>query len=93
MNVLERLKAPTPKFFRVLRNVGLALAAAAGAIMAAPITLPAALVTVASYLTVAGGVIGAVSQVVVDGESGGKIMADACGGGSAGGGAASDPIK
>jgi len=93
MNLIERLKAPTPKFFRVLRNVGLALAAVAGAIMAAPITLPAALVTVASYLTVAGGVIGAVSQVAVDGESDGKIMAASCGGGSAGGGAASDPIK
>jgi uncharacterized membrane protein YgcG len=93
MNIIERLKAPTPKFFRVLRNVGLALAAVAGAIMAAPITLPAALVTVASYLTVAGGVIGAVSQVAVDGESDGKIMSASCGGGSSGGGSSSDPIK
>jgi uncharacterized membrane protein len=93
MNIIERLKAPTPKFFRVLRNVGIALAAVAGAIMAAPISLPAALVTAASYLTVAGGVIGAVSQVAVDGESDGKVMSAACGGGSAGGGAASDPIK
>ena len=92
MNLIERLKAPTPKFFRVLRNVGLVLAAVAGAIMAAPIALPASLVTVASYLTVAGGVIGAVSQVAVDGETDGKIMSAACGGGGAGG-SGSDPVK
>jgi hypothetical protein len=85
-------KAPTPKFFRVLRNMGLALAAVSGIITAAPIALPAALVTVAGYLTIAGGVIGAVSQVAVDGESDGKIMSAACGG-SSGGGGASDPIK
>jgi len=30
MNIVQRMKAPTPKFFRVLRNVGLALAAAGG---------------------------------------------------------------
>ena len=68
MKLIERLKAPTPKFFRVLRNVGLALAAAGGALLTAPITLPVAVVTVAGYLTVAGGVITAVSQTAVDGE-------------------------
>ena len=93
MNVIERLKAPTPKFFRVLRNVGLALAAVAGAIMAAPIALPAGLVTVAGYLTVAGGVIGAVSQVAVNGESDGNIQSASCGGGGGSGGGVSDPIK
>lgn len=69
MKLIERLKAPTPKFFRVLRNVGLALAAAGGALLAAPIALPVAVVTVAGYLTVAGGVITAVSQTAVDGET------------------------
>jgi uncharacterized membrane protein HdeD (DUF308 family) len=68
MKLIERLKAPTPKFFRVLRNVGLALAAAGGALLTAPIALPVAVVTVAGYLTVAGGVITAVSQSAVDGE-------------------------
>ena len=69
MKLIERLKAPTPKFFRVLRNVGLALAAAGGALLTAPIALPVAVVTIAGYLTVAGGVITAVSQTAVDGES------------------------
>ena len=41
MSVVERVKAPTPKFFRTLRNIGLALAAVGGAIFAAPIAIPA----------------------------------------------------
>lgn len=69
MKLMERLKAPTPKFFRVLRNVGLALAAAGGALLTAPISLPMAVVTVAGYLTVVGGVMTAVSQSAVDGET------------------------
>jgi hypothetical protein len=68
MKLVERMKAPTPKFFRVLRNVGLALAAAGGAIITALIALPVAVVTVAGYLAVAGGVMTAVSQSAVDGE-------------------------
>jgi hypothetical protein len=69
MKLIQRLKAPTPKFFRVLRNVGLGLAAAGAAILTAPITLPAVVITVGGYLTVAGGVVTAVSQSAVDGET------------------------
>ena len=69
MKLLERIKAPTPKFFKVLRNVGLALAAAAGTLLAAPIALPAGIITLAGYLAVVGGVVTAVSQTVVDGET------------------------
>ena len=69
MNIVQRMKAPTPKFFRVLRKVGLALAAAGGALLAAPIALPVGLVTAAGYLTVAGAVATAVSQSAVDGET------------------------
>jgi uncharacterized membrane protein HdeD (DUF308 family) len=68
MNIVERVKAPTPKFFRVLRIIGVSLFAASGAIVTAPIALPAALVTVAGYLTVAGGVLTAVSQTAVETE-------------------------
>ena len=39
--IINRAKAPTPKFFKVLRTVGLALAAVGGTILAAPIALPA----------------------------------------------------
>ncbi|KRP30099.1 MAG: hypothetical protein ABS28_06690 [Cryomorphaceae bacterium BACL22 MAG-120619-bin32] len=65
MKITERYKKPTPTFFRKLRNIGIALAATGGAIIAAPISLPAILVTVATYLTVAGTVVTAVSQAVV----------------------------
>ena len=39
MSVVERVKAPTPKFFRTLRTVGLTLAAIGGAILAAPVAV------------------------------------------------------
>jgi uncharacterized membrane protein YeiH len=65
MKILERIKAPTPKFFRVLRSIGLALLAISGTIVAAPIVLPVTVVTVAGYMAVAGGVISAVSQMTV----------------------------
>lgn len=74
MNIVERYKKPTPKFFRLLRNIGIALATAGGAIIAAPIALPAVVVTVATYMTVAGTVATAVSQAVVKDE--GKSKTD-----------------
>ncbi|CAM3023964.1 hypothetical protein [Flavobacterium frigoris] len=66
MNVVERAKAPTPSFFKIVRAIGLALLAISGSVIAAPIVLPATVVTVAGYLAVAGGVISAVSQITVD---------------------------
>mgnify|MGYP004704973545 CR=1 FL=1 len=42
MKLIKRAQAPTPKFFKVLRNIGLALAAMGGTILAAPIALPVA---------------------------------------------------
>ena len=63
MNIIKRVKLPTPKFFKVLRNIGLVLAAVGGTILAAPIALPAIVVTIGGYVAVAGGVISAVSQL------------------------------
>ena len=63
MNIIKRVKTPTPKFFKVLRNIGLALAAVGGTILVAPIALPVVITTVGGYLTVAGGVLSAVSQL------------------------------
>lgn len=68
MKLQERMKKRTPKFFRRLRNIGIALAAASGAILAAPIALPAAIISAAGYLAVAGTVATAVSQAVVEGD-------------------------
>ena len=66
MNVIDRAKAPTPKFFKILRSVGIIMAAVGGAVLTAPIALPTIVVSVAGYMAVAGGVISAVSQVTVD---------------------------
>jgi len=66
--IIERATAPTPKFFKKLRNIGLALAAVATTIVAAPVTLPAVVIKIAGYLAVAGGIAGAVSQTAVGGE-------------------------
>ena len=63
MNIKSRATGPTPKFFKVLRNVGLVLAAVGGSILAAPIALPVVLTSVGGYLVVAGGVASAVSQL------------------------------
>ena len=68
MNIVERYKKPTPKFFKTLRNIGIALATAGGAIIAAPISMPAIVVAIATYMTVAGTVATAVSQAVVTDE-------------------------
>jgi len=68
MNLVERLVAPTSKFFRVIRNVGLCLAAAGGAIIAAPVSLPMGIVTIAGYLAVVGSVMTAIAQATVEGE-------------------------
>ncbi len=65
MNVIDRVKAPTPKFFKVLRTIGLSLAAVSAALIAAPVALPAAVITVAGYIAVAGTVVTAVSQTAV----------------------------
>ncbi len=66
MTIVERAKAPTPKFFKILRSIGLALLGISGSIVASPVLLPAAVVTAAGYVAVAGGVISAISQITVD---------------------------
>jgi len=67
-NLLQRVSSPTPKFFKVLRDIGLALAAVGGAVLTAPVSVPAAVTSVAGYVAVAGGVLTAVSQATVKGE-------------------------
>lgn len=66
LSILERAAMPTPKFFRTLKLIGLTLATAAGTLLAAPVALPAIVVTIASYVAVAGTVATAISQVTVE---------------------------
>ncbi len=66
MKVIDRMKFPTPKLFRILRNIGLSLAAASAAIFTSPITLLASLITAVGYIAVGGSVPSAVSQATVE---------------------------
>ncbi len=66
LSIKERIQAPTPKFFRILKVIGLTLAAASATLLAAPVALPAIVTTVASYIAVAGSVASAVSQITVE---------------------------
>ena len=63
--IVQRLQEPTPKFYRKLRNIGLALTAVGGVIATAPISLPSILVSIGGYLAVAGGIASAVSQSAI----------------------------
>lgn len=69
MNIIERASAPTPKFFKTIRTIGLVLLGVSGTLITAPIALPAAVLTFAGYAAVAGGVLSAVSQVTVDNKA------------------------
>ncbi|WP_309608658.1 hypothetical protein [Flavobacterium sp.] len=73
LNVVERLKAPTPKWFKTLRTVGIALASVGGIIIASPVALPVGLVSAAGYLVLGGSIISVVSQTAVKSEKEPKI--------------------
>ena len=68
LNVVARAMAPTPKWFRILRTVGIALASVGGVIIASPVALPVGLVSAAGYLVLGGSIISAVSQTAVKSE-------------------------
>ncbi len=68
MNILERVISPTPKFFAKLRNISLVLVTLGATVLASPVALPAIVLQIAGYVTVAGTVGGAVSQVVTTKE-------------------------
>lgn len=66
--IIKRVKRSTPRFFKRVRNVGVALAAVSAAILAAPVVLPPVLIKLAGYLAVAGAVAGSVSMTAVKNE-------------------------
>ncbi len=66
--IVDRMKKPTPGFFKKVRNIGLAVLALGTAVLTAPVALPAILIKVAGYITVAGTVISGVSQTAVKNE-------------------------
>ena len=61
-SLIDRILADTPRFFKRLRNIGLALGAIGAAIIGAPVALPAIVVTAGGYLVTAGLVAAGLSQ-------------------------------
>ena len=62
----HRWNAPTPKFWKKVQRVAIVAGTIAGIIIAAPVTLPAAVITVAGYVATAGTVAATLSQLTVE---------------------------
>ena len=65
-NLKKRWNAKTPTFWKKVQRIGIVAGAVGAAIIAAPITLPVALVTTGGYLVAVGGVTAALSQLTVE---------------------------
>jgi hypothetical protein len=66
MSIKQRWFAKTPKFWKKVQRIAITVGAVAGVIIAAPITLPVAVVTVASYAITVGTVAATLSQLTVE---------------------------
>lgn len=68
LNLIERVSAPTPKWFKIIRNIGITLTAVSGAILTAPVAIPATIVTVAGYVMLGGTIATAIAQTAMQTE-------------------------
>lgn len=66
MSIQQRWSAKTPKFWKRVQKIAITIGAIAGVIVTAPITLPVAVVTVASYAITVGTVAATLSQLTVE---------------------------
>ena len=71
-NIVSRIQEPTPKWFKIIRSTGLILSAVGGVLVAAPVALPATLVTIGGYLLLGGTLASALSQTAISSEEFGK---------------------
>lgn len=63
MEILERISEPTPSFWKKVQRIGLIAGAIGGAIMTAPVSLPAGILAIGGYLATAGAVTATLSQL------------------------------
>lgn len=59
----NRWKAETPKFWKKVQKISIAAGVIGGAIIAAPVALPAAVITVGGYLVAVGSVGATLAQL------------------------------
>lgn len=65
MKIKNRLKAESPKLFKRITNFCILVGSIGGALLLAPITLPAGVIAVSGYLVTIGAVGGAISKLTV----------------------------
>lgn len=68
MSIFKNFDKPTPKFFRIIRNVAATAVVVAGAILSLPaagVTVPAGLLIASQYAVYIGGALGLGSQATV----------------------------
>lgn len=63
MSLKERWQSKTPKFWKKVQRIGVAIGVIGATIVAAPVVLPASLVTAAGYMVAAGTVTATLSQL------------------------------
>jgi len=68
LTLAQRVMAPTPKFFCVLRTIGVVIGLVGASILASPVALPAVVVSVGGYLALAGSIVTGISQTAVEKE-------------------------
>jgi hypothetical protein len=61
-----RWSGKTPTFWKKVQRIGVIAGTIGGVIVAAPVTLPAALVTLSGYLLLAGSVTATLAQLTVE---------------------------
>ena len=66
MSIAQRWNAPTPKFWKRVQKIAITLGAVAGVILTAPVSVPAAVITVAGYVATAGTVAATLSQLTIE---------------------------
>ena len=68
LTLAQRVMAPTPKFFKILRTIGVVIGLVGASMLASPVALPAAIMSLGGYLALAGSIITGVSQTAVQKE-------------------------
>ena len=66
MSIAQRWNTPTPKFWKRVQKIAITLGAVAGVILTAPVSVPAAVITVAGYVATAGTVAATLSQLTIE---------------------------
>ena len=65
-NLKERWNGKTPKFWKKVQRWAIITGAVAGAVLAAPVTLPAAVITTATYVATVATTAATLSQLTVE---------------------------